>query len=86
MPPKGSKRKATAQNGSAASSKQTKQTGQKNVSKAPNVPIDEGFSGENGPLRVYVDQDNTVFDASLNQSQVAKNNNKVLSFTRWSRR
>ncbi|KAK3636189.1 hypothetical protein LTR56_014352 [Elasticomyces elasticus] len=79
MPPKGSsKRKAAAQPASAAtSSKQPKKADQKAVSKKPeiNVPLDEGFSAAAGS-RVYIDEDGTIFDASLNQSQVAKNNNK----------
>ncbi|KAK5742078.1 hypothetical protein LTR17_003586 [Elasticomyces elasticus] len=78
MPPKGSKRKAAAQPATAAtSSKQPKKADQKDVSKKPeiNVPLDEGFSAAAGS-RVYIDEDGTIFDASLNQSQVAKNNNK----------
>ncbi|KAK5696206.1 hypothetical protein LTR97_008626 [Elasticomyces elasticus] len=78
MPPKGSKRKAAAQPASAAtSSKQPKKADQKAVTKKPeiNVPLDEGFSAAAGS-RVYIDEDGMIFDASLNQSQVAKNNNK----------
>ncbi|KAK0963911.1 hypothetical protein LTS01_019096, partial [Friedmanniomyces endolithicus] len=79
MPPKGSKgkRKATSPPTSGASTKQSKQSGQDTVSKKPesHAPLDEGFSAAAGS-KVYVDEDGTIFDASMNQSQVAKNNNK----------
>ncbi|TKA67869.1 hypothetical protein B0A55_08409 [Friedmanniomyces simplex] len=79
MPPKGSKgkRKAATQQPGGASTKQSKQDGQKAVSKKPeiNVPLDEGFSAAAGS-KVYIDDDGTIFDAYMNQSQVAKNNNK----------
>ncbi|KAK0263671.1 hypothetical protein LTS09_002022 [Friedmanniomyces endolithicus] len=79
MPPKGSKgkRKATSPPTTSASTKQSKQSGQDTVSKKPevNVPLDEGFSAAAGS-KVFVDEDGTIFDASMNQSQVAKNNNK----------
>ncbi|KAK4548539.1 hypothetical protein LTR36_009449 [Oleoguttula mirabilis] len=74
MPPKG-KRKAAAQQGSVAKPKQKKTTGQSSVSKDLNVPVDEGFSAADNP-EVYVDEHGTIFDVSLNQSQVAQNNNK----------
>ena len=45
MPPKGSKRKAAAQPTATGSSKQTKQSGQKAVSKDLNIPVDEGVGG-----------------------------------------
>ncbi|KAK4561528.1 hypothetical protein LTR86_004846 [Recurvomyces mirabilis] len=73
MPPKGSKRKAAAQSGNA-NTKQPKQDGQKAVSKDIHIALDEGFHGGG---KVHVADDGTIFDASLNQSQVAKNNNKV---------
>lgn len=76
MPPKGSKRKAAAQQNATGSSKQTKQENQKNVSKDLNIPIDEGVEGATGQMSVHVDDEGTIYDASLNQSQVAKNNNK----------
>lgn len=76
MPPKGSKRKAATQQTATGSSKQTKQKGQQNVSKNLNIPIDEGVQGGAGPMEVFVNDDGTIYDASLNQSQVANNNNK----------
>ncbi|KAK3072589.1 hypothetical protein LTR53_006543 [Teratosphaeriaceae sp. CCFEE 6253] len=78
MPPKGAKgkRKAAAQPASGASSKQAKQDGQASVKKEINVPVDEGFAAA-ADIKVHIDKDGTIFDASLNQSQVAKNANKV---------
>ena len=95
MPPKGSKRKAAAQQTATGSSKQTKQKGQKNVSKDLNVPIDEGVQGvasktpsnrtllecarscpPSDPAVFVDDDDGTIYDASLNQSNVGNNNNK----------
>ncbi|KAK0279647.1 hypothetical protein LTR35_008370, partial [Friedmanniomyces endolithicus] len=79
MPPKGSKgkRKATSPPPSGASSKQSKHSGQDTASKKPeiHVPLDEGFPAAAGS-KVFVDEDGTIYDASMNQSQVAKNNNK----------
>ncbi|KAK0279011.1 hypothetical protein LTR35_008746 [Friedmanniomyces endolithicus] len=79
MPPKGSKgkRKAASPPTTSASTKQSKQSGQDTVSKKPevNVPLDEGFAAAAGS-KVFVDEDGTIYDASMNQSQVAKNNNK----------
>ncbi|KAL9055456.1 MAG: hypothetical protein Q9162_003554 [Coniocarpon cinnabarinum] len=57
------------------SAKQAKQNDQKSVNKDINVPVDEGFYG-GAPAKVYVDDDGVIFDASLNQSQVAMNANK----------
>ncbi|KAH6655132.1 poly polymerase catalytic domain-containing protein [Truncatella angustata] len=41
----------------------------------PQIPIDEGFE-EAGDVRVYIDDDGTAWDASLNLSNVSGNNNK----------
>lgn len=76
MPPKGSKRKAAVQPTATGSSKQTKQKDQKSVTKDLNIPIDEGVQGASGKLSVHVADDGTIYDASMNQSQVANNNNK----------
>ena len=76
MPPK---RKASAKHAPKADTKQPKQDGQKAVSHEINVPLDEGF---NGAGRVYIDDDSIIYDASLNQTNIGGNNNKVTSTKR----
>lgn len=72
MPPK---RKNKEKQASSGDTKQVKQEGQKAVSHDINVPIDEGFKGQ---AKVYIDDnDGTIFDASLNQTNIGGNNNKV---------
>lgn len=44
----------------------------------PEVKVDEGFN-ESGNVHVHIDDDGTIWDASLNLSNVSGNNNKV----RW---
>ena len=73
MPPK---RKASGKQAAKANTKQAKQDGQKAVSHDINVPLDEGFN-EDG--KVYIDDDGIIFDASLNQTNIGGNNNKVYS-------
>ena len=71
MPPK---RKASGKQAPKVDTKQPKQDGQKAVSHDLNVPLDEGF---NGPGKVYIDDDSIIHDASLNQTNIGGNNNKV---------
>ena len=71
MPPK---RKASAKQAPKADTKQIKQDGQKAVSHDINVPLDEGFHGVG---KVYIDDDSIIYDASLNQTNIGGNNNKV---------
>ena len=76
MPPK---RKASGKQAPKADKKQLKQDGQKAVSHDINVPLDEGF---NGTGKVYLDDDGIIYDASLNQTNIGGNNNKVTSVER----
>ena len=71
------KRKASGKQAAKASAKQPKQDGQKAVSHDINVPIDEGF--KEAAEEVYIDDDGIIFDASLNQTNIGGNNNKVRS-------
>lgn len=89
MPPK---RKASGKQEDKGKAKQPKQDGQKAVSHDIDVPIDEGFH-EGGRFilqwkhfllklvqvsaKVYVDNDGIIYDASLNQTNIGGNNNKV---------
>ena len=73
MPPK---RKASGKQAAKADTKHPKQDGQKAVSHDINVPLDEGF---NGTGKVYLDDDGIIYDASLNQTNIGGNNNKVTS-------
>ena len=77
MPPKNAKRKATAAAGGAAGKKQAKKAGQTIVKKEFDIPIDEGAQLGGANPHVFVDNDDTIYDASLNQSNVSNNNNKV---------
>ncbi|KAI4273525.1 MAG: hypothetical protein L6R38_006326 [Xanthoria sp. 2 TBL-2021] len=56
-----------------APAKQQKQDGQKAVSHDINVPLDEGFQDD---AIVYIDDDDIIYDASLNQTNIGGNNNK----------
>ncbi|KAI4164837.1 MAG: hypothetical protein LQ342_001470 [Letrouitia transgressa] len=76
MPPK---RKASAKQDSKKNVKQPKQEGQKAISHDIDIPIDEGFQ-EDGDAKVYVDDDGIIFNASLNQTNIGGNNNKVFEF------
>lgn len=73
----GQKRKQPQQSSASPSKKQPKQDGQKAVSRDIDVPIDEGFSASAKQPSVYIDEDGIIFDASLNQTQIGKNANKV---------
>lgn len=68
------KRKNTGKQASSSDAKQPKQEGQKAVSHDIDVPIDEGFKDD---AKVYIDGDGTIFDVSLNQTNIGGNNNKV---------
>ncbi|KAL9625664.1 MAG: hypothetical protein Q9204_007784 [Flavoplaca sp. TL-2023a] len=57
-----------------APAKQQKQDGQKAVSHDIVVPLDEGFHDD---AMVYIDDDGIIYDASLNQTNIGGNNNKV---------
>lgn len=77
MPPK--RKRAASPPDSKASKpvKQAKQDGQKAVSKDLHIPLDEGIVCKVGKdAKVYVDDDDIIFDASMNQSNVSNNNNK----------
>ncbi|KAI9672629.1 MAG: hypothetical protein M1831_000064 [Alyxoria varia] len=95
MPPK--KRRAAPTNASSsAPKKQTKQDGQKAVSRDLSIPVDEGFTASHQP-NVYLDEQGIIFDASLNQTNIKDNNNKFyrlqlleddvgyFTHTRWGR-
>ncbi|KAI1290664.1 PARP-domain-containing protein [Xylaria venustula] len=69
MPPK--KRTRSSKAGGA---KKQKTAGGAKPSQ-PTVPIDEGFK-EGGDVHVHIDDDGTIWDASLNLSNVSGNNNK----------
>ncbi|KAL9010337.1 MAG: hypothetical protein Q9173_004721 [Seirophora scorigena] len=76
MPPK---RKAAAKvadkNEGKGKAKQQKQDGQKAISRDLDIPIDEGFD-DRWNVKVYVDDDGIIYDASLNQTNIGGNNNK----------
>ncbi|KAI4287708.1 MAG: hypothetical protein L6R35_003033 [Caloplaca aegaea] len=55
--------------------KQQKQDGQKAISRDIDVPVDEGYD-DRGNVKVYVDDDGIIYDASLNQTNIGGNNNK----------
>lgn len=72
--------------------KQQKQDGQKAISRDIDVPVDEGYDDRGkwlclrrrpslkclqGNVKVYVDDDGIIYDASLNQTNIGGNNNKV---------
>ena len=70
------KRKNTGkQQASNGKAKQPKQDGQKAVSHDIDVPIDEGF--HQAVVKVYIDDEGIIYDASLNQTNIGGNNNKV---------
>ncbi|KAI0527712.1 PARP-domain-containing protein [Xylaria bambusicola] len=69
MPPK----KRTRSGKAGGSKKQKTAEGAK--SSQPTIPIDEGFK-EGGDVQVHIDDDGTIWDASLNLSNVSGNNNK----------
>lgn len=76
MPPKRKASKSAAAK-AAPAQKKPKQDGQKAVSKDLHIPLDEGLSLDNAKApAVYIDDDGTIYDASLNQSNVSNNNNK----------
>lgn len=79
MPSKaGTKRRASSKSDGVftAKAKQPKQDGQKAVvRKDLNIPLDEGFSGPANT--VYVDDQGLIYDASLNQTNIGNNANKV---------
>ncbi len=72
MPPK---RKNAGKQASSGKAKQLKQDGQKAVSHDIDVPLDEGFHG--AANKVYIDDEGIIYDASLNQTNIGGNNNKV---------
>ncbi|KAI0020253.1 PARP-domain-containing protein [Xylariomycetidae sp. FL0641] len=65
--------KRTRGGNAKGSKKQKTNTGAKKTQ--PNVPIDDAFK-EGGNVRVHIDDDDTIWDASLNLSNVSGNNNK----------
>ena len=69
------KRKSSGKKANKGKAKQPKQDGQKAVSHEIDVPIDEGF--KEADVKVYIDDDGIIFDASLNQTNIGGNNNKV---------
>ncbi|KAL8765062.1 MAG: hypothetical protein Q9194_006698 [Teloschistes cf. exilis] len=74
MPPK---RKAAAKQDDKGKGKvkQPKHEGQKAVSHDIDVPIDEGYKGAMN-VKVYIDDEGIIHDASLNQTNISGNNNK----------
>lgn len=72
------KRKNTEKQASNGKTKQPKQDGQKAVSHDIDVPIDEGF--HEAPVTVHIDDEGIIYDASLNQTNIGGNNNKVHIF------
>ena len=69
------KRKNAGKQDTGSKAKQSKQDGQKAVSHDIEVPIDEGFKEAN--VKVHIDDEGIIFDASLNQTNIGGNNNKV---------
>ncbi|KAI0143708.1 PARP-domain-containing protein [Xylariaceae sp. FL1272] len=69
MPP----RKRTKSSNAGGAKKQKTAQGAK--SSQPSIPVDEGFK-EGGDVHVYIDDNDTPWDASLNLSNVSGNNNK----------
>ncbi|KAI1750595.1 PARP-domain-containing protein [Xylaria castorea] len=69
MPPQ--KRTRSGNTGAAKKQKTAKGT----KPSQPTIPIDEGFE-EGGDIHVHIDDDETIWDASLNLSNVSGNNNK----------
>ncbi|KAL9618398.1 MAG: hypothetical protein Q9160_006906 [Pyrenula sp. 1 TL-2023] len=69
MPPK---RKT---GGPKGKNKQVKQDGQKAVSHDIEIPIDEGFDAASD-CKVYIGDDDIIYNATLNQTNVGDNNNK----------
>ncbi|KAK7953070.1 poly polymerase [Apiospora saccharicola] len=70
MPPK----KRTGAGRRGAAKKQKASNGDAKPSQ-PHIAIDEGFA-ESDDVRVHIDDDETIWDASLNLSNVSGNNNK----------
>ncbi|KAI1342692.1 PARP-domain-containing protein [Xylariaceae sp. FL0016] len=66
--------KKRTRGGNAGTTKKQK-TAQGAKAKQPNIPIDEAFD-ESGNAHVHIDDDETIWDASLNLSNVSGNNNK----------
>lgn len=66
-------RKRTGGGTTAGTKKQKTATGTKK--NLPTVKVDDGFS-EVAKVHVYIDDDDTIWDASLNLSNVSGNNNK----------
>lgn len=66
-------RKRTGGGTTAGTKKQKTATGAKK--NLPNVKVDEGFT-EDAKVHVQIDADDTIWDASLNLSNVSGNNNK----------
>lgn len=67
-------RKRAGASTAAATKKQKTPAGAKKTQ--PEIKIDEGFS-ESEHVHVHIDDDGTIWDASLNLSSVSGNNNKV---------
>lgn len=61
--------------GTTAGTKKQKTPGGAKKNK-PEVKLDDGFSGSS-KVHVHIDDDGTIWDASLNLSNVSGNNNKV---------
>ncbi|KAK5940734.1 hypothetical protein PMZ80_007151 [Knufia obscura] len=66
-------RKRTGATNATGTKKQKTNTGQKKSQ--PEVKVDEGFN-EDAKVHVHIDDDGTIWDASLNLSNVSGNNNK----------
>lgn len=67
-------RKRTGGGTNAGTKKQKTPAGSKK--NQPDIDIDEGFN-ESSNVHVHIDDDGTIWDASLNLSNVSGNNNKV---------
>ncbi len=61
--------------GVQSGSKKTQRKGKSKAKQQVEVPIDEAFDEEVN-ASVYIDDDETIFDASLNQTNIGDNNNK----------
>ncbi|KAJ6129548.1 hypothetical protein N7512_002328 [Penicillium capsulatum] len=97
----GTKRSATPDEAEAAESNKIQKDAQKSSFKSLIVPVDEAFLMENGnygAYAVYIDEAGLIWDATLNQTVSAKNNNKFyriqllksnsgsfVTWTRWGR-
>lgn len=71
-------RKRTGGGTSAGTKKQKTPAGSKK--NQPTIDVDDGFTQGSNSVHVHIDDDGTIWDASLNLSNVSGNNNKVRAY------